>query len=60
MRYILPKGTEISIEILEKILSDTTDIARMDNLENYYIGKTAILSRQITDKSKPNNKIVNP
>ena len=24
MRYILPKGTEISIDILEKILSDTT------------------------------------
>ena len=60
MRYILPKGTEISTEILEKILSDTTDIARMDKLENYYIGKTAILSRQMKDKSKPNNKIVNP
>jgi SPP1 family phage portal protein len=36
------------------------EIPRLKKLDNYYLGKSNIKNRKMTDTSKPNNKIANP
>ena len=61
MKFNLSTDTELSIQLLEKILQkDKGDMARLIKLENYYLGKHQILQRIMADSTKPNNKVVNP
>lgn len=42
------------------IQQNESNVRRLQKLRDYYLNKTAILNRTISDASKPNNKIVNP
>ena len=56
------KGTEMSPTIIEYLIKQfrMNELPRLQNLEGYYKGKQAILSRQMMDTTKPNNKVPNP
>lgn len=58
---VLPRGTEISPEILKKIVDKHRgeELPRLMKLEKYYKTKNNILNRQMADSTKPNNKIAN-
>lgn len=61
MEIIYPKDKELTITSLKKILEMAkSENARLNNLEDYYLGKHSILRRVTQDPSKPNNKLVNP
>lgn len=51
----MPLTNELIIKVLEIHASEET---RKQKLANYYVGKQAILNRQMSDLTKPNNKIV--
>lgn len=42
------------------IQQNESNVRRLQKLRDYYLNKTAILTRTMSDASKPNNKIVNP
>lgn len=42
------------------IQQNESNVRRLQKLRDYYLNKTAILNRTMSDASKPNNKIVNP
>lgn len=61
--YNLNKNVkELSPTVLSKLVQAHIlgEASRLENLENYYAGDTAITLRTMTDTTKPNNKIVNP
>ena len=51
---------DLTIKKIEEILQKfrTSELPHLQKLENYYLGKHLILSRQMTDSTKPNNRIV--
>ena len=53
---------ELTEAVIRRIVQQhsLTDLPRMIKLENYYNAKNEILSRQMSDSTKPNNKIANP
>lgn len=54
--------TKLTVEAIKKIIDShkQCELPRFQLLEDYYLGKNAILNRLMTDPSKPNNKIANP
>lgn len=44
------------VEILQEFR--TSELPRLQKLENYYLGKHSILARSMADSAKPNNRIV--
>ena len=42
------------------IQQNESNVRRLQKLRDYYLNKTSILNRTMSDASKPNNKIVNP
>jgi len=59
MKFKINKETPLSNDLIRKLLDlHTSDEVRKQRLGDYYIGKQAILNRVMSDKSKPNNKIV--
>lgn len=62
MLYRLNKNQEIVPTILTKIIQGhlSTEVPRLQTLENYYKGATAITTRVMADATKPNNKVVSP
>ena len=62
MLYKLNKNIEITPMLLTKLIQShlSTEVPRLQNLENYYKGETAITRRVMTDTTKPNNKVVSP
>lgn len=59
--FRIQKGSELTEQqVIYFIKKHKTDLLRYNKLKNYYIGKQDILNRQITDTTKPNNKIVSP
>ena len=60
MKYRLNKDTELTTTIIKKLIEQhSTEIARMDKLEQYYLTQNDICYRTIEDSSKPNNRIAN-
>lgn len=51
---------ELTVEKIIEILQTfrTSEKPRLEKLERYYLGKHAILQRQMADETQPNNKIV--
>lgn len=51
---------ELTVEKIIEILQTfrTSEKPRLEKLERYYLGKHAILQRQMADEMQPNNKIV--
>lgn len=61
MKFNLPVESELSQTLVKKIIdTNRSEVARLKNLENYYLGKHKILERIVDDPTKPNHKIVNP
>lgn len=58
----LNKNVQLTTELLKKLIdSHKQDVLpRLQKLEKYYLAKNEILSRQMADPAKPNNKIANP
>ncbi len=58
--YIINSLDELTQDKICSIIQkhNTEDRPRLQNLENYYLGKHKILQRQMTDSTKPNNKVV--
>ena len=58
----LDKDTKLTSEFVLKLVREHNqdEGQRARNLKNYYKGKQDILKRAMKDKSKPNNKLVNP
>lgn len=61
MKLTLPLDTPLSEDLVRKILQmNAAERGRIEELYDYYRGKTKILRRTVADPTKPNNKIVNP
>ena len=61
MKYYFPQDKILTTDIINKFIKrDSAENARKIKLQEYYMGKHAILQRQYEDASKPNNKVVNP
>lgn len=59
MKIQISKDTVMTPLLLAKIMEiSIADEARKEKLANYYIGEQQILNRQMSDSSKPNNRIV--
>lgn len=59
--YRLSKDSVLSPELIVKhIEKDRSEAARLQKLNNYYVGKHAIKNRTMADATKPNNKVANP
>lgn len=60
--FRLDKNASLTIELLKKMVEAhlQTEVPRLEELENYFQGKTKILRRIMEDTSKPNNQISNP
>ena len=59
--YKLSADTPLTSELILAYIEDNkANQARQKNLYKYYAGKHKILTRQMQDNSKPNNKVVNP
>lgn len=58
----LSQDTILSPELLTKLIDKfrQTKLPRMNMLQDYYVGKHKILKRQMTDSTKPNNKVIFP
>ena len=59
--YRLSKDSVLSPELIVKYIEkNRNEVARLNKLYEYYIGKHAIKQRTMADPTKPNNKVVNP
>ena len=59
--YRLKTGKDLTPSLASKYIdADLSELARMNKLRDYYLGKHAILQRAAADPAKPNNKLVNP
>ena len=58
----LNKNVQLTTELLKKLIDSHKQetLPRLQKLEKYYLAKNEILSRQMADPAKPNNKIANP
>ena len=61
MRYYLREDINLDADLIYKYIeADKANYARMLKLNDYYKANHQILHRQFADKTKPNNKVVNP
>lgn len=60
MGLLIICNDELTVEKIIEILQTfrTGEKPRLEKLERYYLGKHAILQRQMADETQPNNKIV--
>ena len=59
--YRLSKDGVLSPELIVKYIEkNRNEVARLNKLYEYYIGKHAIKQRTMADPTKPNNKVANP
>lgn len=60
MYRINPQDELTIAKIAKYIEHNKAEVARRENLMNYYLGKSAILRKLYDDPSKPCNRIINP
>lgn len=58
-RELLGEGNQLSVPMLMNCIQEhQSRIERFTHLENYYLGKHAILDRQMSSKGLPNHKLI--
>lgn len=61
-KYKVSNVEEITPELIKALIDRYTmnEVPRIKKLKEYYLGKTKVKKRTMSDTSKPNNKISNP
>lgn len=58
-RELIEDINDPPVEVIKSCIAEHLEgISRLDRLENYYLGRHAILNRDLGDKGLPNNRIV--